>query len=390
MASTSSKIVFGLGTAALITGLLLIAKGLDQGTLRPQSATDIPPVLSGDLPEAAIVNAVKRAEPAVVSVIVTKDLPVFRYIRDDSNPFSQFFPQRVQDGTQRREIGGGTAFFVSEDGLLLTNKHVVDDTSAQYTVLLNDGRQLPVTIAAQDPTNDIALLKVDGDDFPYLTLQESDEISLGQTAIAIGNALAEFRNTVSVGVISGLQRSIIATNAGTRQTEQLESIVQTDAAINAGNSGGPLLSSRGEVIGMNTAVASVGQNIGFALPVSQLRRVLESYEEFGRIVRPFIGVRYAVITPDIQKANDLSVDDGLLITQGETPADLAIVPGSPAEKVGLKQGDIILSVDGEPVGRSRSLSSIVQRHMPGDVLTVIILRGNDRQTVSVTLEELKE
>lgn len=388
MASTSSKFVFGIGMASLIAGLLLIAKAGDQGLFRgPAAGSSGQTTLAGDLPEAAIVKAVKLAEPAVVSVIVTKDLPVFRYVQGD-----QFFSpiRRVQEGTQRREIGGGTAFFVSKDGLLLTNKHVVDDPSADYTVLLNDGRQLPVTIAAQDPINDIALLKVDEDNVPFLTLQESDEISLGQTAIAIGNSLAEFRNTVSVGVVSGLQRSILATNAGSRQTEQLESIVQTDAAINAGNSGGPLLNSRGEVIGMNTAVASLGQNIGFALPVSQLRRVLQSYEEFGRIVRPFIGVRYTVITPELKKKNNLNVDDGLLITQGETPEDLAIVPGSPADKVGLRQNDIIVSVDGEPVGRDHSLSGIVQRHKPGEVLTLVILRGNEKQTVSVTLEELKE
>jgi serine protease Do len=353
------------------------------------------PVISSQ--EELITQTVRRADPAVVSVIITKDLPKLTQVYEDVLPDNPFFrgfsvqiPRLQQQGTEKREVGGGTAFFVSADGLLMTNKHVVSDEKAEYTILLNDGTRLSARVAALDPVNDIALLKVSGKDFTALPIAQNDDIQLGQTAITIGNALGEFRNTVSVGVVSGLQRSITAGDAGGGGSERLDQIIQTDAAINSGNSGGPLLSSNGEVIGMNTAVSSVGQNIGFALPARELRRVLSSYQKNGRIVRPFIGVRYAPVTPELKEKNKLTVDYGVLILRGEQPADLAVMPGSPADKAGILENDIILEADGQKLTSGVSLQQIIVNKSVGDTITLRVLSKGKEKTVTVKLEEWEE
>lgn len=353
--------------------------------------------------ESAVVDTVEHVEDAVVSVVITKDLPVIeRYFErapfNDSferffsdpffSPFDLQVPRYRERGTERKEVGGGTAFFISSDGLLLTNKHVVDDEEAEYTVILNDGRKLAAEVVTQHPGTDIALLKVEGKDFPYLKLSE-EEPKLGQTVIAIGNALAEFRNTVSVGVISGLSRSITAGSVLGGMTEQLDHIIQTDAAINHGNSGGPLLTLRGEVIGMNTAIAGGAQNIGFAIPASDLRNAVKSYEEHGKIIQAYLGVRYIPITEELKEKNKLSNDYGVLIARGETATDLAVIPGSPADKAGLQENDIILEADGEKLTPEMSLASIVRRKAPGDTLVLKIVSKGKEKDVTVTLEEMK-
>lgn len=345
--------------------------------------------------ESRVIAAVSHAQDAVVSVIISKDLPVMeQYFEEFGSPFDSFgffgnsfgfrIPRYRQNGTERQEVGGGTAFFIHEDGLLLTNKHVVDDPDADYTVLLNDGSRLDAVVVATDPGNDIALLTVDTEDHPYLDLSTS-ALQLGQTVIAIGNALAEFRNTVSVGVVSGLKRSVLA-GAG-RRAEQLERIIQTDAAINQGNSGGPLLNTSGEVIGMNTAVAAGAQNIGFAIPASDLIRALESYQEYGRIVKPYLGVRYLMINSQIAEANNLSYDYGALVLRGEDVSDLAVIPGSPADIAGIEENDIILEVNGEKLTSQYTLSSAIGRLQPGEEVTLRIVHDGEEREVIVVLEE---
>lgn len=349
------------------------------------SVSPLPPVTTQE--ETTVVHAVELSEPSVVSVIITKDLPILKRYYEEG-PFGLRFPQYRQEGTQPQEIGGGTAFFVSNDGLLMTNRHVVEDSEASYTVLLNDGTRKEATVLARDPTNDIALLHIDGNGFPALHFSD-EKPTLGQTVVAIGNALGEFRNTVSVGVISGLQRSITAGDR-TGTSEQLSSIIQTDAAINPGNSGGPLLTTKGEVIGMNTAVAASAQNIGFAIPVQDLKRVLQSYEQYGRIVRPYIGIRYAPITEEIQKQNNLPYDYGVLVVRGDTATDLAVIPGSPADKAGIAENDIILEADGQKLTLETSLASIVQHKQPGDAVTLKIYHKGAVKDVTVKIEEWKE
>ena len=351
--------------------------------------------------ESATVATVARSQDAVVSVIITKDLPIlersfdkggfeffFPGFGDDPfpNPFGFSPPTYRQRGTEKREVGGGTAFFVRTDGLLLTNRHVVADEDAEYTVLLNDGTKLAATVATRDPGNDIALLKVNGAGFTALPLAE-DGPALGLTQIANGNTLGEFRNTVSRGVISGLKRSISAGSSLGGGTEHLESIIQTDAAINNGNSGGPLLDLAGRVVGMNTAVAAGAQNIGFAIPASDLWRAIESYERHGRIVKTYLGIRYTPITEELREQNDIAEEYGVLIMRGETPDEPAVLPGSPAQEAGLREGDIIRAIDGTKLDVGISLAREIQQHAPGDTVRLTILRAGEEHTIDATLGE---
>jgi len=232
------------------------------------------------------------------------------------------------------------------------------------------------------------LLKVEGINLPPLELGDSSKIKIGQTVIAIGNALGEYRNTVTKGVISGVGRTITAGN-GRGFSETLEDVIQTDAPINFGNSGGPLIDLQGKVIGVNTAIASGGQLIGFAIPINQAKEVIESVKKYGKVVYPFLGVRYVLIDESIAKKNNLPVDYGALIVRGENVTDLAVVPGSPADKAGLMENDIILEVQGEKVTKENNLGKLIRKHKPGDTIELKILRKGEEKTVEVTLDEYK-
>ena len=347
-----------------------------------------------------VVAAVKRAAPAVVSVVVSKDVPVVEQFFVDpfaGDPFlEQFFgdsgirvPQLRQRGTRRQDVGFGTGFVVSADGLLLTNRHVVSDAAAGYTVFLSDNTKLPAKVLARDPSHDLAILKVDppsGRTLTPLPLGDSARVEIGQSVIAIGNALGEFRNTVSVGVISGLQRAIVA-EGGAAGRESLTELIQTDAAINPGNSGGPLLNLRGEAIGINTAIAQGAENIGFTIPINQAKRAIESVQASGRIIYPFLGVRYVMVTKELAAEQTLPIDYGALITgDGGNPA---VTAGSPAEKAGLKSGDIILEFNGEKLEAGRTLASLIAKYKVGDRITMGVRRGSDTLTLTATLEERK-
>lgn len=349
--------------------------------------------------EESVVKAVKEASPAVVSIVISKNLPVIKQYWQEVNPFKgtpfeDFFapmqvPQTRQEGTQKQEIGGGTGFIISSDGLILTNKHVVSDEQAEYTVLTNDGQKYPAKVLARDPIQDIAVIKIEKTNLPVLKLGDSDKLEIGQTVIAIGNALAEFRNTVSVGVISGLKRSITASTGFGSAAEQLEGVIQTDAAINPGNSGGPLLNLQGEVIGINAAIAQDAQSIGFALPINQAKEDIGQVKKSGKIVYPFLGVRYVIITPELKQKNNLSVDYGALIVRGQNADELAITPGGPADKVGFLENDIILEVNGQKIDNDHSLAKIVQSHKVGDTLILKVLSKGQERTTKVVLEERK-
>jgi serine protease Do len=341
-----------------------------------------------------VVAAVRQAKPAVVSIAITKDVPVLERW-GGSNFFDDWFglpfslPQYREGETERREVGGGSGFLVSADGYIVTNRHVVDDDEAEYTVFTNDGEKHPAEVLAVDPVLDIAVIKIAGQNLPYLEFGEAAELEVGETAIAIGNALGEFRNTVSVGVISGLARSIVAgTNTGV--VEALDEVIQTDAAINQGNSGGPLLNLAGEVVGVNVAVAAGSENIGFALPASGLREVVESVRREGKIVRPFIGVRYVAVTPELQKRNNLPVDYGVLVARGQTAADLAVIPGSPADRAGIVENDIIVEVDGQKLDSESRLGALLRSKKVGDRVTLKLLHRGLSKTVVVTLEALPD
>ena len=359
--------------------------------------------------DSFVINAVKKTNPAVVSIIISQEVPKYKEIQpssDDnmSNPFGNMFPgfsfpgfninipQYQQDGTQKQEVGGGSGFFVSGDGLIVTNKHVVDQTNATYTVFTNDGKKHDAKVIAKDPVLDIALIKIDpsvGGSFPHLSLGDSDSLQVGQSVIAIGNALGEYRNTVSVGVVSGLARSITAGN-NLGSTETLDHVIQTDAAINPGNSGGPLLDLNGEVIGVNVAIAEGSQNVGFALPINSVKSAIESVKSTGKIVRPYLGLRYVPITADMQQANNLTVDYGVLVKAGADANQLAVIPGSPADKAGIVENDIILEVDGVKLDDKTSLASVIREKNVGQVINLTILHKGVQKIVSVTLEAAKD
>ncbi len=346
--------------------------------------------------ESFVVNAVKKTSPAVVSIVITKDVPKYETYYEQSNPFGDMFPglffntpKVKQNGTEKKEIGGGSGFFVSSTGLLVTNKHVVSDKDAEYTVFTNDGKKYDAKVLARDSVLDIAVLQVKGTGFSYLEFADSDKIQVGQSVIAIGNALAEFRNTVSVGVVSGLARSITASD-GSGKSELLDHVIQTDAAINPGNSGGPLLDLSGEVVGVNVAVAQGSENIGFALPSNAVKNVVDSVRQTGKIVRPYLGVRYAQITQSLKEKNNLSVDYGVIVSKGETKEDLAVIPGSPADKAGIVENDIILEVDGKKLDEDTNLAMIIRDKKIGDMLNLKILSKGAEKEVRVVLEKAPE
>jgi serine protease Do len=360
---------------------------------KPQESA---PYLPQTSQEEAIIKVVKEASPAVVSVIITKDIPKLKlYYEEPFKEFEEFFgipfefkiPKYKQEGYEKQEIGGGTAFFISEDGMLLTNAHVVSDKEAEYTVLTNDGKKYSAKVLARDTVRDLAILKVEGGPFPTLKLGDSDKLQIGQTVIAIGNALGEFRNTVSVGVISGLGRTVTASGGGIIET--IEDVIQTDAAINRGNSGGPLLNLKGEVIGVNFAMASGAENIGFAIPINKAKKDIEQVKKMGKIIFPFLGVRYVIITDEIQKENKLPVNYGAWVVKGEK-GESAIFPGSAAERAGLKEGDIILEFNGEKITSQNPLAKIIMKYNPGDKVTLKILRQNKEFSVEVILGERSE
>ena len=344
--------------------------------------------------ESLVVAVVKKADPAVFSIVISKDVPVVEQYYEQWNPFKDFFggdfggfqiPQYRQKGTEKREVGGGTGFLVTADGLALTNKHVVDDAGASYTALTNSGKKYAVEVVAKDPVLDLAVIRLKGTgNFPFLSLGNSSLLEVGESVIAIGNALGEFRNTVSVGVISGLSRSISASDAQGK-AETLEEVIQTDAAINPGNSGGPLLSLAGTVIGINVAVAQGSQNIGFALPANFAKSAVTSVQKYGKIVRPYLGIRYAEITPAIKEKNNLTVDYGALVVRGAGEGELAVVPGSPADKAGLVENDIILEVDGEKITAEHSLAALIRKKNVGDTVRLKILHKGEEKTALLTL-----
>lgn len=346
--------------------------------------------------EELVVRLVKNATPAVVSVIATKDIPVVEQYF--INPFEgdEFFrqfmppdfliPQFRQKGTEKRQISAGTGFFLTSDGMLATNRHVVEDREAEYSIIMNDGRKLPAKVLARDPVQDIAILRAEGNNFAFVPLGNSDNLQVGQTVVAIGNALGEFQNTVSVGVISGLRRTVLASGPASGP-ERLQQVIQTDAAINPGNSGGPLLDLRGRAVGIDTAMAQGAENVGFALPINVVKKALADVKTSGRILYPFLGVRYVIITPGLKEEQKLPVDYGALLTSsGEEPA---VLPDSPGKKAGLKEGDIVLEFGGLKVDQDNTLGDLISKKRIGDKVGIKILRQGKELILQAILEERK-
>ncbi len=336
--------------------------------------------------ESAVIEVVKKASPSVVSIVIKKNVANnYNYL----SPFDWFFgtPQGVpeqNDEPDYQKVGGGSGFIISADGLILTNKHVINDDSAQYSVVLNDGKEYDAEVIGTDIFNDIGVLKIEAKDLPVIELGDSDNLVIGQQVVAIGNALAEFSNTVTSGVVSGIGRSIVASsNFG--QAEKLEDVIQTDAAINPGNSGGPLLNLSGQVIGINTAISQQGQLIGFAIPINSAKQIIDSVKATGEIVRPYLGVRYLMLSQAIAEQNNLEISEGALIVRGEDRTQLAVIPGSPADKAGLQENDIILEINGEKLTVDNHLAEVVSRFKPNETIKLKVWSKGEEKEISLTL-----
>ncbi len=341
----------------------------------------------------SIENIVSSASPAVVAISISKDMPVYeQYNESAPSPFGglgfpQFqIPRQRQTGTEKREVGGGSGFIISADGYVVTNNHVVSDETASYTVITSDGTEYPAKVVAKDSVLDIAVAKIEATNLPFLKFGNSDNLKPGQSVIAIGNPLNEFRNTVSVGVVSGLARSITAQDG--RSSEQLEGLIQTDAAINPGNSGGPLLDKTGKVIGVNVAVAGNAENIGFAIPSNLVQSTANSIIANGRVVRPYIGVRYINITKAVKEKFALTVDEGsFVLGDGQNPA---VIDNSPADKADIQEKDIVVSVDGEKINSEHTLAGLIRRKKVGDTVSLEVIRDGKTIIIKLTLEELPQ
>jgi serine protease Do len=345
--------------------------------------------------DSGIINVVQKDSPAVVSIVVSQDLnqiPGYGTNSfNDQDPFNFFFnggsSQQQQPQSQTtpnvQEIAAGSGFFVSSDGLILTNKHVVSEADASYTVITSDGKTYDAKVVAQDPVEDLALVKISISGAQYLTFSDSSQIQTGQPVIAIGNSLGQYQNTVTSGIISGIGRSITA--GGEDGSEDLSGVIQTDAAINPGNSGGPLLNIVGQVIGINTAIDQQGQLVGFAIPSNIAAKSVASYQKNGKIIHSFLGVRYVMITDAIAKQQNLQESYGALIVRGDTQMDFAVQPGSPADKAGLVENDIILEVNGTKVDDQNALSDLLQNFNPGDNVTLQVYHKGKIENLQVTL-----
>lgn len=342
------------------------------------------------MPEKSpIVEVAKKVCPAVITVVISKDLPKIEgfYLF----PFGgrQFIvPQIEKDKKEKTKIGGGSGFIVSPEGYVITCNHVIRDPTAEYTIILEPNKKYTAKILAKDPLIDIAILKIEGKDLPCLELDDSSKIELGETVVAIGNPLGEFEDTLSAGIISGLSRKIKAYGGLSFKATSLRGLIQTDAAINPGNSGGPLVNMEGKVIGINTAMVMGAQNIGFAIPVNYAKRDLEEVVKYGKIKKPFLGVRYFILNKEIAETNKLPVDYGALVVR-ENLGESAIVKGSPAEKAGLKEYDIILECSGKKISEENPLADALQQHEIDDEVALKILREGKEIILKIKLEEKK-
>ncbi len=325
---------------------------------------------SANFVEGSIADVAEKVSKSVVSIVT-------------STKTTDFF------GKSYSSAAAGTGIIVSSDGYILTNKHVISGAST-VTVVLDDGTTYEnVNIVATDPLNDVAFLKIENvSDLTAATLGDSKTIAVGQQVIAIGNALGEYQNTVTSGIVSGTGRSVVASDGSGTTTETLSDMIQTDAAINSGNSGGPLVNAAGEVIGINTATSTSAENMGFAIPISSVKGMLAQLTETGSAKRTYLGVYVTEITAEIAKNYNLPVSEGAYIYSSSNYS--AVVSGSPAAKAGLRDKDIVTKVNGVSVGAAGSLTNLIGEYKPGDTVQLTVVRDGKEIAVNVTLEGYSE
>jgi serine protease Do len=292
------------------------------------------------------------------------------------------------------EQAAGTGIIISSGGLIITNRHVVPAGTTSVSVTLSDGTELKnvsvIGRTSDSDSLDVAFLKINDTQKHKLTpavLGNSSTVQVGDDVVAIGNALGQFQNTVTSGIISGYGRSVQASDSsGSASTaETLDDLFQTDAAINEGNSGGPLANLNGQVIGINTATAGNAQNIGFAIPINDVKGLISQVLKTGKFARPYLGVRYVPLTADVANEFNLSVTNGAFIAPSSDPSNPSIIAGGPAGQAGLQEKDIITQVDGKNINQTHSLTSLLDTHQPGDKITLTVIRGNDTKHINATL-----
>lgn len=315
--------------------------------------------------EESIASVAKKVSPSVVSILSTSKQLSF---------FNQTFDQQA----------AGTGMVVSTDGYILTNKHVVDGADSVTVVLPNGKTYKDVQVMGTDPLNDIAFLKIkNASNLPAVTLGDSKTVRIGQSVVAIGNALGQYQNTVTSGIISGTGRPVVAgSESGASESESLNDLLQTDAAINSGNSGGPLLNLKGQVIGINTAIAADAQNLGFSIPIGAAKGMLEHLIETGKFARPYLGIQYISITPEVKEQYDLPVLKGDYVFSTDGPS---VQVGGPAAKAGVKDKDIITAVNGVEIGNGASVATLISEYAPGSTVQLNVLRGGKTITLKATL-----
>lgn len=327
--------------------------------------------------ESVIINVVDKSLPSVVTVGISTTRTQSNLEVDPFDPFGGF--RRTPGEEKKIEQNIGSGFIVSKVGLIITNKHVVSETEAGYTVLTNDKKEYKVEKIYRDPLNDLAILKINANNLKPLSLGDSSKLKLGQMAIAIGTPLGEFQNTVTQGIISGLGRGITAGSPFEGFVEKLDNVIQTDAAISAGNSGGPLLNSKGQAIGVNTAVAAEGQNIGFAIPINVVKNLIDTFNKNGgSFERPYIGVRYQMIDKRTAILNDVA--EGAYVEE--------VIEGSPAAVAGIEPDDIITHLDGKRLTGTddQALAKTILNKKIGDFVEVKVWRNSETLTFNLKLE----
>lgn len=325
--------------------------------------------------ESQLINQIaKNVGPSVVSVNVTGTAST-----------RSFFGDTVQ------QKSAGTGVIISEEGIIITNRHVVPAGTKSVSVTLSDGTELDkvevIGRTSESDTLDVAFLKITdkkGKTLKAAKIADSSKTQVGDKVVAIGNALGQFQNTVTSGIISGFGRSVEAGDESGGSSETLQNLFQTDTAINAGNSGGPLVNTSSEVIGINTAVAGNAENIGFAIPINDLQGLIKSVLKEGKLLRPYLGVRYINLTDDIAYQYNLDAKRGAYLAPAQGQS--TIVDDSPAAKAGLKEKDIIIKIDGVSIDENNSLTSVLGRHSVGDKVSLTIVRDSKTQTLQATLE----
>lgn len=356
----------------LITGGVVLGIFLSKNIIKPKTITETKIEVVDE--ETVVTRVVEKANDSVVTVAISKDV-----LNNSLDVFRQMFgvyEEKVEPTNIERDIG--TGFIISEDGLIVTNKHVVSDLGAKYKVVIGKDETVEVVNIYRDPVNDLAIIKVNKSGLKPVEMGDSSKLKVGQTVIAIGTALGEFRSTVTKGVISGLGRGITAGGVGIGM-EKLEDVIQVDAAINSGNSGGPLFDSSGKVIGVNVAVSQGGQNIGFALPINLVKQSVDNFKTTGEFDRPYLGVSYQIVSKEAALLNE--VPAGAYIQ--------SVIDGSPAKKGGLKIGDIITEIDGKKIidMKDTSIAGIVNQKKIGDLLKIKYFRDKTETELEVKLEK---